>query len=187
MEPHWHLAQGVITALRELEEIHELAGLMEAVANEIGCRFWALVHHDDLAVSRDGLVDLKNYPAAVVRRLVRDRHMRRDPVIRGCLFAGSAFVWSDLPSIIALDRVDEAALAFGARWGLNEGISVPDAVKANGRAVTVGHEQAHCQPVSLFQLVARGDSPGCDDVCTVSAQPAERRGSAVRARYRYLP
>lgn len=125
MEPQWHLAQGIITALREVKEIHELTSIMEAVASEIGCRFWALVHHDDLAVPRPGLVDLKNYPGAVVRRLVRDRRMRRDPVIRGCLFADSAFVWSDLPSIIDFDRNDRAAMAFGARWGLNEGISVP--------------------------------------------------------------
>ncbi|WP_416462437.1 hypothetical protein [Sphingomonas sp. VDB2] len=42
MEPDWHLAQGIISALRAVKEIHELKGIMEAVANEIGCRFW---HH----------------------------------------------------------------------------------------------------------------------------------------------
>lgn len=125
MEPDWHLAQGIISALRAVKEIHELKGIMEAVANEIGCRFWALVHHDDLTVPRPGLVDLKHYPAAVVRRLTQERRLRRDPIIRGCLFADSAFVWSDLPSIIELDSNDHAAMAFGAKWGLNEGISVP--------------------------------------------------------------
>ncbi|WIW88051.1 autoinducer binding domain-containing protein [Sphingobium sp. V4] len=131
-----------------------MKGLMEAVANEIGCRFWALVHHDDLAVPRDGLVDLKHYPAAVVRRLVRDRHMRRDPVIRGCLFADSAFVWSDLPSIIALDRSDEAALAFGARWGLNEGISVPSCLLGDciGSCTFAGMRRPETAP-SLLGLV----------------------------------
>lgn len=120
-----HLADGFIAALRDAREIDELTHLMEVIAAELGCRFWALVHHSDLRSSQPGIVNLKNYPVAVVRRLVDECRFRRDPVMRGCLFADSAFVWSDLPSIIELDRSDHAAMAFGAKWGLNEGISVP--------------------------------------------------------------
>ena len=41
--------------------------------------------------------------------------------------------------------------------------------------------------VPLIQLLIQRHPPSCDDVCAVPAQPAERRGLAVRARHRHLP
>jgi LuxR family quorum-sensing system transcriptional regulator CciR len=46
-------------------------------------------------------------------------------VIRGCFFADSAFIWSDLHRIITLDRRDRTRLAFGAGEGLDNGVTVP--------------------------------------------------------------
>ena len=43
--------------------------------------------------------------------------------------------------------------------------------------------QTH-QSVPLLQLLARGDPSRRDDVCAASTVAAERRGTAVRARYR---
>ena len=103
----------------------EFVGLMEAVARDLGCRYYALIHHDDLREARPDRVDLKDYPAAITDLLIARRQYRRDPVIRGCIFAGSAFLWSDLHAIIRLDGKDRAHLEFGAREGLNEGITVP--------------------------------------------------------------
>lgn len=88
-------------------------------------RHYALVHHDDLRVSRNDLVDFKDYPPAIMEQLLGERRYRRDPVIRGCIFADGAFLWSELPSIIQLDRRDRASLELGNREGLNEGITVP--------------------------------------------------------------
>jgi DNA-binding CsgD family transcriptional regulator len=119
------LADAVIRALRKTSTRGELAALLEAVTRDIGCRYFALIHHDDLRCARSDRVDIKNYPAAVTERLIGQCYYRRDPVIRGCIFAGSAFLWSDLPSIIQLDRYDNASLEFGAREGLNEGITIP--------------------------------------------------------------
>ena len=42
-------------------------------------------------------------------------------------------------------------------------------------------------PFRYFKHVARGDPPGGDDVCPVSAVATERRGSAPRARHRSEP
>ena len=99
--------------------------LMEAIAREMGFRYYALVHHDDLRVRRPDRVDLMHYPPAITDRLVSQHQYRRDPVIRGCIFADSAFLWSDLPSIIKFDRRDRASLERGAQAGLNQGITVP--------------------------------------------------------------
>lgn len=98
---------------------------MRDIAGAMDFRYFALVHHDDLHSSPPGRVDLKDYPLAVVERLFRQRLFRRDPVIRGCIFADSAFLWSDLSCIIQLDRKDRASLEIGIREGLNEGITVP--------------------------------------------------------------
>lgn len=98
---------------------------MEAMAREMGFRHYALIHHDDLRMHRPDRVDLKDYPPGVTERLFGQHRYRRDPVIRGCIFADSAFLWSDLPRIIHLDRHDHASFELGAREGLNEGITVP--------------------------------------------------------------
>ena len=119
------LIDSVIAALRTVASRDELVSLMEAIASAMGFRHYALIHHDDLRGSRPDRVDLKDYPAAIADRLIGQHRYRRDPVIRGCIFADSAFLWSDLSRIIQLDHQDRASFELGAREGLNEGITVP--------------------------------------------------------------
>jgi LuxR family quorum-sensing system transcriptional regulator CciR len=119
------LASAVVEALRATVTQEELAGLIEAVTREMKFRHYALIHHADLCEAPPGMVDLKDYPDAITEQLIGQHRYRRDPVIRGCIFADSAFLWSDLPKIIRLDRHDRASFELGAREGLNEGITVP--------------------------------------------------------------
>ena len=119
------LIDSVVRALRATSTRKELLALMGAIACDIGFRHYALIHHDDLRTSPSNRVDLKDYPAAVSERLIGQNRYRRDPVIRGCLFADSAFLLSELSSIIRLDSHDRNSFDFGAREGLNEGITVP--------------------------------------------------------------
>lgn len=119
------LTNAVVGALRAAATRHELMTLMEAVSREMDFRHYALIHHDDLRKPRPDRVDFKDYPPAITERLFGQHRYRRDPVIRGCIFADSAFLWSDLPRIIHLDHQDRASFELGARVGLNEGITVP--------------------------------------------------------------
>jgi len=119
------LADRFIRAVRTVATTRELATLMEAVASEMGFRHYALIHHDDLRHAPTDRVDLKDYPVTISERLIGQRYYRRDPIIRGCVFADSAFLWSDLHQIIQLDRKDRASFELGMREGLNEGITVP--------------------------------------------------------------
>lgn len=119
------LTDPVISALRAIATRPDLILLMETVTREMGFRHYALIHHDGLSSPRSDRVDIKDYPVAIAERLIGQRRFRRDPVVRGCIFADSAFVWSDLPRIICLDRTDRASLEIGAQEGLNEGITVP--------------------------------------------------------------
>jgi LuxR family quorum-sensing system transcriptional regulator CciR len=102
-----------------------LAALMDAITHELGFRYYALIHHDDLRGDPVHRVKLLHYPAAIEERIIGQGTWRRDPVIRGSLFAQRAFHWSELPRIIAMDGRDHESFALGARAGLNDGITVP--------------------------------------------------------------
>lgn len=119
------LADAFLTAVRTTATTKDLITLMEAVSRDMGFRYFALIHHDDLREPRADRVNLKDYPAAVTERLIGQGCYRRDPVVRGCIFADSAFVWSDLAKIMQLDGRDRASFEVGVQEGLNEGITVP--------------------------------------------------------------
>ncbi len=108
------IADTFIRAVRAVASPDELITLMEAVTRDMGFRHYALIHHDDLREARPDRVDLKDYPAAIADRLIGQRHYRHDPIIRGCLFADSAFLWSDLHQIMMLNRKDQASFEYGS-------------------------------------------------------------------------
>ena len=119
------ISASLIRKLRAITSAEELAELMTSVANDMGFRFYALVDHADLRAGHHGKVDIKDYPPAITERLIGRNLYRRDPVIRGCLFADSAFIWSELDAIIKIDHRDRDSFAIGAREGLNDGVTVP--------------------------------------------------------------
>lgn len=118
-------ADSVLEALRKASSKRDLGTLMEEVSADMGFHFYALIHHDDLRASPVNRVDIKQYPAEISDRLIYEAKYRRDPVIRGCLFSGSAFLWSDLGNILQLDAKDRESFSLGKTAGLNEGITVP--------------------------------------------------------------
>lgn len=115
----------LLPALRNVNSDTELSRLMDAIAKELGFRFWALIHHDDLRCPCLERVNLMDYPSGAVHRIVEECRFRRDPIVRGSLYAGGAFIWSQINQIIVLDRYDHTAFECGAKEGLNEGITVP--------------------------------------------------------------
>lgn len=108
------LTGAVVEALRLFDTRNALVSPVEAVTREMGFLYYALVHHDDLHQLRSNRVDLRDYPAIIIDHLI-GQHDRRDPAIRACLFAGGAFLWSDLPRIIHPDRHDRISLERTAR------------------------------------------------------------------------
>jgi hypothetical protein len=57
------LTSAVVESLRTVDTRSSLIALMEAISREMGFRYHALVHHDDLRVRRPDRVDLRDYPA----------------------------------------------------------------------------------------------------------------------------
>lgn len=119
------LADAFVRAVRSAATVEELALLMEAVSHEMGFRYYALIDHVDLRDSPSGYVNLKRYPAGISRRIIDEGRYRLDPIIRGCPFAGGAFVWTELRDVIELNGRDRESFEAGVREGLNNGITVP--------------------------------------------------------------
>lgn len=134
--PSFTLMNTVVDALRKAGSRDELAQLMAAITHEMKFRYYALIHHDDLCTASPGLVDLKDYPQSIADHLFSQRQYRRDPVIRGCIFADGAFLWSELSQFMRLSRRDRESFELGAAEGLNEGITVP--------YVRLGHRMGSC-------------------------------------------
>lgn len=92
------LTSTIVDALRKATTPEALSALLEAITRAMEFRYYALIHHDDLRAPQSNLVDLKDYPAVIAERLFGQRRYRRDPVIRGCIYAGGAFLVSGASS-----------------------------------------------------------------------------------------
>jgi LuxR family quorum-sensing system transcriptional regulator CciR len=119
------LADDILRSVRAATDWKALRSIARDFSDEICSRHFALITHEDLRAPRPGAVDLRDYAEGAERRIIGEARYRRDPVMRGCLFADSAFLWSELRDIITLDHRDRIALELGRRKGLNEGITVP--------------------------------------------------------------
>ena len=124
-ECFFSLADEFLKAVRQTEDWMQLWAVMRGISDELGFRYFALVTHDDLRDPGTGKVDLRDYPDAAAARIIGQGRFRRDPVMRGCIFADAAFLWSELRGIIKIDHHDRIAFELGMRDGLDEGITVP--------------------------------------------------------------
>ncbi len=119
------LADDILRAVRAAMDWKSLRSITRDFSDEIRSRHFALITHEDLRAPRAGTVDLRDYAEGAERRIIGEGRYRRDPIMRSCLFADSAFLWSELRDIITLDHRDRIVLELGRREGLNEGITVP--------------------------------------------------------------
>lgn len=119
------LTDAVVRALRSVTSLDELTAMMDVITHEMGFSYFALAHHDNSLKGAASLVRLMRYPAAITDRLIGQGMYRRDPIVRGCTIAETAFLWSELPKFLTLDKREREMLDFGRSEGLNEGITVP--------------------------------------------------------------
>lgn len=119
------IADDIVRSIRAADDWAKLGALARDFTDEMGFRYFANLTHEDLREPGPGTIDLRDYAEGAAQRIIGERRYRRDPVMRGCLFADSAFLWSELGDIITLDHQDRIALELGQREGLNEGITVP--------------------------------------------------------------
>lgn len=103
----------------------DLRSLIGDAASELGFDHFALLHHASLSSSSSSLVRIDNYPEAWVEELRSSGGAADDPVHLASRRMNTGFAWTELGSIIALQRRHEAILSRSRHFGIGEGFTVP--------------------------------------------------------------
>lgn len=128
MAARFALADAFVADARAVESSGELHCLMDAFINEIGFRYFALIHHDDLREPKPGLIRLQNYPHVWADYFIEHRLYLDDPVVHACLRTNCGFSWNELPNLVSLTRRHEGILRGAAKEGLSQGLTIPACV-----------------------------------------------------------
>lgn len=119
------LADDILREIRAARDWEALRTVTRDFTDELGFRHFALITHEDHRHPGLGAVNLRDYPLGAVRRIIGQCAYRRDPVTRGASVAETAYLWSDIRSLITMGQEERAAFELGRREGLDEGITVP--------------------------------------------------------------
>ncbi|PHR19462.1 MAG: LuxR family transcriptional regulator [Sphingopyxis sp.] len=122
------LADAFIVNARAVQTAAELRCLMDAFTNEIGFRYFALIHHDDLREPKTGVIHLQNYPDVWADYFIEHRLYLDDPVVHACLRTNCGFSWNELPKLVSLTRRHQGILRSAAKEGLSQGLTIPACV-----------------------------------------------------------
>lgn len=119
------VAEQFAQAVEQAATLDELGDIVEAMAREMGFRFFALTHHVDIPRAPQPAIRLDNYPAAWVEYFDAQRLGPSDPVHRASQLTNVGFRWSRLPQMVILTPRDLDILARSRRAGIGEGVTVP--------------------------------------------------------------
>lgn len=131
--------------LREVQEFIDLSErvktsqalylLLEQITNDMGFNYFALIHHVDIrAKDADSALWLENYPRQWAEVFVNSGLYSEDPMLIAAQATNVGFAWSDVPSMIKLNKKHKEILMRVRREGLGDGFTVPAHVpgEANG-------------------------------------------------------
>jgi LuxR family quorum-sensing system transcriptional regulator CciR len=118
-------AEEFARAVENAADLNELAGTMEAIARELGFRYFALTHHVDIPRAPQPAIRLDNYPPDWVDFFDAQRLGPSDPVHRASQQMNAGFCWSRLERIVDLTARDRDILQRARNAGIGEGFTVP--------------------------------------------------------------
>lgn len=121
-----------IRSITEVTSADELAGVMDAVARDLGFQYFALTHHVDVRIAASA-IRLHNYPARWADHYDRHALGVSDPVHRASHRTSIGFAWTRIPALIPLTPGDLRTLEQGRREGIGEGFTVPAHVPGEAR------------------------------------------------------
>ncbi len=107
----------------------KLRALLSDVTFELGFHFFALVDHESELLGTLPPMRINNYPEEWVHELIEADLTKDDPVHLACLHANTGFGWSELPSLISLERTHRRILSKSRRHGLGTGFTIPSNVR----------------------------------------------------------
>lgn len=101
----------------------ELTSLLADGMRTLGFDHVALVHHVQRPAAES--VQYVDYPDAWKELATKRDYFADDPVLAACEVSAAAFLWSDLPRILALTDRQSEILQSAFACGLGEGFTVP--------------------------------------------------------------
>lgn len=98
---------------------------MEEVTNELGFRYFALLHHRCVQFRSEQLIRLDNYPCAWEEELISRHDVAADPVHVASLRTNAGFGWDELGELLPLSSSQRRILERSKHHGLGPGFTVP--------------------------------------------------------------
>ena len=97
--------EAFVREAKELRTEEQLAEAVEAVARDLGFRYFALTHHVDLRGSGN-FIRLHNYPSGWAEWFDEHELALSDPVHRASNLTSVGFAWSELADMLKLTPGD---------------------------------------------------------------------------------
>ena len=103
----------------------DLQLLLTEVTEELGFRYFALLHHRCVQSGSDRLIRLDNYPGAWAEELLTRHDVAADPVHLASLRTNAGFGWDELGELLPLSSPQRQILERSRHFGLGPGFTVP--------------------------------------------------------------
>ncbi|MEI9990170.1 MAG: LuxR family transcriptional regulator [Rhizomicrobium sp.] len=123
-----NLLQDVQAFVREanrVSDIKDLETLLQVTVPELGFDYFALVHHVHIRQTKGDAIYLFNYPQAWADMMESKDYFSDDPVLMACQKSAAPFIWSEVPSLLALTERQLQILDSAKLAGLGGGFTVP--------------------------------------------------------------
>lgn len=111
--------------VRRVNTARELSTLAEDFTRDIGFRHFAIAHHVDHRIQRDGATLIHNYPRAWEDYFRENSLYYVDPVFQASERAVVGFSWNSIPRLMNVTEKQRAMLRAAARHGIVNGFTVP--------------------------------------------------------------
>src|SRR3546814_11510697 len=98
---------------------------MDEMTREVGFRYFALAHHVDHQVHRDGFTLVHNYPENWAEFFGVNKLYEIDPVFRASEKTCIGFAWSTLTDFIELNSQQRELLRRAEKHGVMDGVTIP--------------------------------------------------------------
>ena len=108
--------------VRGLKSEEALGEALDEITRDLGCRYFALTHHVDLAKT-SAAIRIHNYPGGWADWFDEQGLGRVDPVHRASHMTSVGFAWAQLGQMIALTPRDLQVLEAAARQGIGPGFT----------------------------------------------------------------
>lgn len=144
-------------AVERAADLKELESTIEAIAREMGFRYFALTHHLDIPRAPQPAIRLDNYPPAWVDYFDAQRMGPSDPVHRASQLTTAGFSWSRLGRMVDLTPRDRDILQRARLAGIGDGFTVPAHVPGESAGscsfATAASKEIRVEWLPLTQLV----------------------------------